>query len=439
MPVGKEEIDGANFSLRFDQHLIPVIRFNSAVSNKQMDPANSKVADLERRRSRRSSVRVSVHGGEEEGFDHADGTIADGFRPSQQTPLPDEPETPAPASSPVSIATVPSTSATLVGSDAPSPPSRPSSIVKHPRGAADSFSLRHDGGMGPIEETPLAPRSSSSTADSQAYLPPESPYHGPSNPSHPYQMYPQNVRMARTLSVTTTSTAPVSESSFATLRAPTHPYTMYPQNTASESSPVAPTVIPVGFPGIADQYQRRIGPEGEDIGDIIGPDGHTEQLPPYTRYPDEQYAVKLAAAQQSTATPAATSPTTEAVTAAATASLAVPQPIPGAGGIGLATRNPEVDSIDGLDSPRSRQSCRSFTSDASNQAINGTGTEMSEKEERTDNSRWGRRRVGGIVPYWAICLTVFALVMMGAVMGSVMGVFLAKHKRPPSHHDNNDK
>ena len=109
-------------------------------------------------------------------------------------------------------------------------------------------------------------------------------------------MYPQESRLARTASIATTSTVPVPDRPYDGPGGPTHPYGMYPQNTvpeseaADESSPLAP--VPVGFPGLNNNYQRRLGPEGEEIADIIGPDGHTEQLPPYTQYPDEAFARK---------------------------------------------------------------------------------------------------------------------------------------------------
>jgi hypothetical protein len=405
-------------------------------------------------------VRISVNvgeGGDGDGDDSLDfsaATISDGFRPPQQSDATtDENETPPTARS--------AEPANPTETTSPPPPTRPSSIAKHPR-PSDSFSLRHDGVMGPIEET-ASTHSSSSTTDSQPYIAPQSPYHGPSNPSHPYQMYMQNVRLARTPSVTTTSTTPLADSSFPDPRGPTHPYSMYPQGTAaSESSTAPPTVIPVGFPGIPDQYQRRIGPEGEDIGDIIGPDGHTEQLPPYTRYPDEPYAAKGGAAEQSTAAVASTAVANvapEASAPASTAGLTVPpaavlatatgtpaasatppisQPIPGAGGIGLATRDPEFETIDDLDSPHSRHSLRSFASESSNRAINQAAAGaavVSEKRGRLRGSHWGQRRLGGIIPYWAIGLAILALVLMSAVLGSVIGTFLAKHKKPPPNHD----
>ncbi|KKY28599.1 hypothetical protein UCRPC4_g00404 [Phaeomoniella chlamydospora] len=96
-------------------------------------------------------------------------------------------------------------------------------------------------------------------------------------------MYPQ---VTRTSSV---STIRPNEGAYVGSNGPEHPYAMYPQNTVPEEDAVETTVpmIPVGFPGMTQNYQRQIGSTGEDVADIIGPDGHTEQLPPYSRYPDE--------------------------------------------------------------------------------------------------------------------------------------------------------
>jgi hypothetical protein len=205
---------------------------------------------------------------------------------------------------------------------------------------------------------------------------------------------------------------------------------MYPQATAaSESSTAAPPAIPVGF-GIPDQYQRRLGPEGEEMADLIGPDGHTEQLPPYTRYPDESYARKVRAAEGIGAT-IETRPT-----------QGVPQlaiaPIPGAGGLGLATRDPEFESVrDDLSSPQSRHSLRSFTTDSSSHEINtAAAVVLNEKEKpKKKLQRWGAKRLWGVIPYWAICLTVGSLIIMGIILGSVIGVFVARQKRKPPHRD----
>lgn len=109
-----------------------------------------------------------------------------------------------------------------------------------------------------------------------------SPYTGATGPSHPYAMYPQ-VGVSRSPSVASTSTIrqhdrPLGESS-----GPQHPYAMYPQNVVEEG--MDDDVIPVGFPGHNPPYQPPPGRRDNDVGDIIGADGHAEPLPPYSRYP----------------------------------------------------------------------------------------------------------------------------------------------------------
>ena len=119
----------------------------------------------------------------------------------------------------------------------------------------------------------------------------ESPYQGTSGPSHPYAMYSQDIGVGRTLSNATSSTFRSVPRSYSGPSRPTHPYAMYPQDTSSEDDVSMPaTVSPLVPPGSAtrdQRYERRLGPEGEDVGDIVGPDGHTEQLPPYTRYAND--------------------------------------------------------------------------------------------------------------------------------------------------------
>ncbi|KAK8192526.1 hypothetical protein M8818_007696 [Zalaria obscura] len=67
---------------------------------------------------------------------------------------------------------------------------------------------------------------------------------------------------------------------------------MYAQNVVedTEDEPVehlgTTNAIPVGFPGHDQPFHRRRGPDGEEQ-DIIGTDGHSEQLPPYSEYPED--------------------------------------------------------------------------------------------------------------------------------------------------------
>ncbi|OAA61160.1 hypothetical protein SPI_05184 [Niveomyces insectorum RCEF 264] len=315
----------------------------------------------------------------------------------------------------------------------------------------------------------------------------EEPYRGPSGPSFPYQLYTQDVRVARTADGSTTSTPAPSESPYSGPRGPTFPYTMYPQNTmAGPSSVSVPGVPIVGFPGMPVNYQRRVGPDGEDVGDMIGPDGHTEQLPPYSRYPDDAYTRKIAAVSSAPgpdplndptlappAAPLAGSglnsvslpapvpvlvpapvpvPVPVPVPATVPAPVALPEPpatvggaapeanlrsIPGAGGIGLAPRNPEFDAEeDGIESPRARYSLRSFgTESTSGHEINTAAQVVNEKRKTpTAFQRIARRRICGVVPYWAVCLLATALVLMGVILGSVIGGFVAKHRRLMQQH-----
>jgi hypothetical protein len=178
--------------------------------------------------------------------------------------------------------------------------------------------------------------------------------------------------------------------------------------------------IPVGFPGTVDNYQRRIGPEGEEAADLIGPDGHTEELPPYTRYPEDAYHRKaLGLDATSRSTPAHNT-----------------QPISGAGGIGLATRNPEFASSEDLrvlDSPNSRQSVRSFATEVSNHEINTAAMNVV-SDEKHGSGGWrvtARRKVWGVVPCWAIVLAVIVLVLMGVILGAVLGALIGKKLGKP--------
>ena len=135
------------------------------------------------------------------------------------------------------------------------------------------------------------PRRMSSNATS-IYMPrTQSPYHGAAGPSHPYAMYNQDIGVSRTPSNATSSTTRTPLRPYVGPSRPTHPYGTYSQNIVSEdgSSPAGRNspAVPLGFNGGDQRYRRRLGPEGEDADDFIGPDGHTEQLPAYTRYPND--------------------------------------------------------------------------------------------------------------------------------------------------------
>ncbi|GMG32055.1 unnamed protein product [Aspergillus oryzae] len=131
----------------------------------------------------------------------------------------------------------------------------------------------------------IAQRSQSTS--SRFSMPPRalSPYTGATGPSHPYAMYPQ-VGVSRSPSIATTSTVRPMDRPLGDANAPQHPYAMYPQNVVPEEEMDNTMIPPVGFPGHPQAYQRPPNRADDDVGDLIGPDGHTEQLPPYSRYPD---------------------------------------------------------------------------------------------------------------------------------------------------------
>ncbi|KAI0441867.1 hypothetical protein F4803DRAFT_521482 [Xylaria telfairii] len=373
-----------------------------------MGDPRSNGSELDRRSSHRASTRLSNVLGDHDDDDYLlqAMAISDGFRPVEVAQDHDVSHITRPSVPPLEPPVAP----------------RPSSVSKPPP-VHESFSLLYNR----LERSPA--RSSGASTDSPI-MSAETPYEGPSGPSHPYQMYPQDVRAARTASLATTSTAPISERSYNGPARPTHPYGIYPQNVAPEISesgtPSSQTEINVGFPGTSGDYQRRLGPDGEEAADMIGPDGHTEQLPPYTRYPVEAYAQK--ALGISVTQPAlGSSPTQQNLE------------IPGAGGIGLATRDPEFSStedLNQLNSPQSRRSIRSFASEASHHSINTAALAVVNEKREPNWKTAARRKVWGVVPCWAVVLGVIILVMLGVVVGTVIGTVYVSHlNNKDSGHD----
>jgi hypothetical protein len=378
------------------------------------DP-DGKTSDLGRTASLRTSLRLSTQAGEDDDYDIEAMGISDGFRPAEVAQN-------HPSITPIA-SQLDSTTARLQNQS-----QRPSSIAKEHR-PHESLTLRNDGSAAAGDSSLRRVGSVSTT--SPPSVRPESPYQGPTGPSFPYQMYQQNVRPVRTPSLASSMTARASERSYNGPHRPAHPYQMYPQNTvleAEEADRSTSAPIPVGFTGTTDNYQRRIGSEGEEVADMIGPDGHTEQLPPYTRYPEEVYTRKALGIEP----PAAREP---------------PAAIAGAGGIGLATHNPEFDSsVDlhtqgegagagagaGDRSPQSH-SVRSFETESQHD-INQAALALT--EEKKPQKKWKRvakRRVWGVVPCWSLCLTASILVMLAIVLGTVLGFFLSGPKHATYH------
>ena len=176
---------------------------------------------------------------------------------------------------------------------------------------------------------------------------------------------------------------------------------MYPQNVFadpedSDASPVDES-IPVGFPGHSnnDRFHRRLGPEGEEQ-DIIGPDGHTEQLPPYSRFPDDIADKGLSMADSRS-------------------------------GVEVHQLSSNEDLIPNTDG----RNANPTLVDASNQRTSRTLEQMESgvAEKTWSEKSWKEKRqtrfCGGKFPCWVLILAAGLVVLLAAIIGGIVGRVLA--------------
>jgi hypothetical protein len=169
--------------------------------------------------------------------------------------------------------------------------------------------------------------------------------------------------------------------------------------------------VPVGFPGLGGGYTRRIGPDGEDQ-DLIGADGHTEQLPPYSRYPEdgpEKAPLLIPTALHSRAPVAGTDP-----------SMPLMHDMPQAG-----PQYPAPQSMTD-DSQMARNSVRGSTSHLVPSRSSSISTSRHEKKPWGEKTWKEKRktRFCGVAFQW-ILLAGCVLVFIGAVLGGGIGGFVA--------------
>jgi hypothetical protein len=168
--------------------------------------------------------------------------------------------------------------------------SRPSSTAKRPLTVGEGLSSAPHRAISSVSQSDAATQRSSSVSSRFSIPRAQSPYTGPTAPTQPYTMYPQ---VTRASSIASESTVRPVERAYVGTGGPEHPYGMYPQNTVDEEEDDGThgpqSAIPLGFPGMAQAYSGNQA-SGHDLGDIVGRDGHIEQLPPYTRYADNTIA-----------------------------------------------------------------------------------------------------------------------------------------------------
>ena len=326
--------------------------------------------------------------------------VSDGFRPRSPRGTSNEPtSSPRPLSLPRpigrrSVALQPSPSP---GEDSSKRPRivRSSTSGLEPR---NSFSLRHDA------QNSDMPRRIPSVASSVSFDVIRRPLSNISNtPNHPFTPFSQSTAQTRTLPA---STARNSVRSPNGLHRPQHPYGMYPQGTVAETDALenSTDITNVGFPGLRQQYTRRLGPEGEEADDIIGPDGHTEQLPPYTRYPAAQDADPLPRKESFAPAPPAD---------AGSSSSAEPPRT----GVSDATAHDQL-LPDGSRTPGAAP----LTSPASSTVVG----DSSDNEKWVDKSK--KRTCGGKMPKWAVILLIVLAIVVAAVVGGVVGKIVGKQR-----------
>ena len=177
----------------------------------------------------------------------------------------------------------------------------------------------------------------------------QSPYRGPTAPSQPYGLYSQATRAS---SIVSDSTIRPLDVPFIPQGGPEHPYSMYPQNTVPDDD-TAETHVGLELPGVGQPYQPASRSPGNEVGDIIGTDGHVEQLPPYSRYADNVVAKGDMARidpQRSTVTDESAPPSTLPVGDASGSDVELTA-------VGTQSAQDEVARKEGLTEKRRRRTC----------------------------------------------------------------------------------
>ncbi|KAK3402094.1 hypothetical protein B0T20DRAFT_130876 [Sordaria brevicollis] len=369
---------------------------------------------------------------------------------------------------------------TTVSPELPQAPLRPPSPTKPAGSAADPLALRHDGATSPnlssqhvgmdAAQSDRVPGSIQPPGSSHVYehytrnlpfgppigLSSDSlsrgyPYPGPQDPS-PYHIYPQDVHNGPQYGRVVTQQGEVPVVDYYTAyghHEPLPPYTERDNTglggsssssvgtnpapatnvTSSISQPTATSAV-VATPALAlaPESIPALGPSpvSEELGDRTIPTAQPTQ----ESLPSPQTPSTTQASSSTTPQAFAAVPTEQTGQIGPAVEAAQGETLTGAGGLGLATWNPEFDSLDDLRAPRPRASTRSFNTTNSNDQINDEKAVITEKE--TPFKRWMRKQwCFGVVPNWALVLSLCLLVIVGIVAGTVAGVLLSRHGRPP--------
>jgi hypothetical protein len=157
------------------------------------------------------------------------------------------------------------------------------------------------------------------------------------------------------------------------------------------------SAIPVGFAGLNNHLNQQASTRVEDSQQIVGPDGHVEELPPYTRYPESG-----ASGATSRSRPAQNA---EEATLSPLESPTVPN---------------------SLDQSQTQLSTHSVVSDSSRQELHHAANPSNQNSttEKPQSTTLGKRFWGGKLPLWGlvVILLLLALIISMIITGSVIGM-----------------
>ena len=220
----------------------------------------------------------------------------------------------------------------------------------------------------------------------------------PSGPSYAYGEYPQGLGISRAESIASTSTSHPSRDSVR--RGPLHPYSLYQQNV-THSIGTGSAATSLRAPRSEPDETAQLRAHGDQ--DSIRPDDHSEQLPAYTRYPDELHT-KIAAGPPLT-------PTSHRSMAS---EMEERTPF-GPYAYGVATGVPAAV----------------YTQHATEASDTYAGREKTEHASK--RSRFLGAMVCGSIPVWTICLAVGVIALIAIICGGVIGSFISKHPKHLHH------
>jgi hypothetical protein len=232
---------------------------------------------------------------------------------------------------------------------------------------------------------------------------------------------------------------------------PAHPYGLYQQTTFEEpEDPIDDTEssssVGLGRPA---NFSRRRGPDGEEL-DVIGPDGHAEQLPPYTRYPD----VGPSSDKRSQSDPnAATLPLLDTAIAGPSSSsnpvlssspisdtIAESAPLLGAVTTPLAT-HPDPFLAMGHSQPQSSPITQSPTMSTlppgdgnESRGVPSSASSLLEKKNREAWRKKSHKKVlCGTIPLWSVLLFAILCIFLAVIAGGVIGGMVSQQKSRNNH------